>query len=66
LERNIGRSVRLNPRDVKRRMPVRLSPIFHSPEAAQEAEEHFIRQFTNRQLPGDIPDYTLNGPYLDC
>jgi tyrosyl-tRNA synthetase len=49
----------LNPRDVKRRMAREIVAEFHSPEAAQEAEEHFIRQFTNRQLPSDIPDYTL-------
>ncbi|HTK09187.1 MAG TPA: tyrosine--tRNA ligase [Ktedonobacteraceae bacterium] len=52
----------LNPRDVKRRMAREIVAEFHSPDAAQEAEAHFIRQFTNRQLPSDIPDYALTTP----
>jgi tyrosyl-tRNA synthetase len=52
----------LNPRDVKRRMAREIVSEFHTPEAAQEAEEHFIRQFTNRQLPSDIPEYELSEP----
>ncbi len=60
-ERKISAST-LNPRDVKRRMAREIVSEFHSPEAAQEAEEHFIRQFTNRQLPSDIPDFTLTEP----
>jgi tyrosyl-tRNA synthetase len=32
---------------------------FHTIAAAQEAEEAFIRQFSERKLPTDIPDYHL-------
>jgi len=35
---------------------------FHNPAAAQEAEEAFIRQFSERKLPADIPDYHLSEP----
>ncbi|HEY4389675.1 MAG TPA: tyrosine--tRNA ligase [Ktedonobacteraceae bacterium] len=52
----------LNPRDVKRRMAREIVAEFHSQDVAQEAEAHFIRQFTNRQLPSDIPDYVLTAP----
>jgi tyrosyl-tRNA synthetase len=52
----------LNPRDVKRRMAREIVSEFHSVEAAQEAEEAFIRQFSERKLPTDIPDYAISTP----
>ncbi len=50
----------LNPRDVKRRMAREIVAEFHNVAAAQEAEEAFIRQFSERKLPTDIPDYRLS------
>lgn len=52
----------LNPVVVKRHMAREIVSEFHSPEAAQEAEEAFIRQFSERKLPGDIPEYRLSAP----
>ncbi len=52
----------LNPRDVKRRMAREIVAEFHDATAAQEAEEAFIRQFSQRQLPTDIPDYPMSEP----
>ena len=52
----------LNPRNVKLRMAREIVAEFHTVEAAEEAEEAFIRQFSERKLPTDIPDYTLNRP----
>lgn len=52
----------LNPRDVKLRMAREIVTEFHSTSAAQEAEEAFLRQFSQRKLPTDIPDYPLNTP----
>jgi tyrosyl-tRNA synthetase len=52
----------LNPRDVKRRMAREIVAEFHDATAAQEAEEAFIRQFSQRQLPNDIPDYPMSEP----
>ena len=52
----------LNPRDVKLRMAREIVSEFHNPAAAQEAEESFIRQFSERKLPADIPDYHLSEP----
>src|SRR5436305_2335238 len=51
---------KLNPRDVKRRMAREIVTEFHNTEAAQVAEEAFIRQFSERKLPSDIPDYRLS------
>jgi tyrosyl-tRNA synthetase len=52
----------LNPRDVKRRMAREIVAEFHDATAAQEAEEAFIRQFSQRQLPTDITEYPMSEP----
>ena len=52
----------LNPRDVKLRMAREIVSEFHNPAAAREAEEAFIRQFSEHKLPADIPDYHLSEP----
>lgn len=49
----------LNPRDVKRRMARKIVTEFHNADAAQEAEEAFIRQFSERKLPLDMPEYAM-------
>jgi tyrosyl-tRNA synthetase len=50
----------LNPRDVKRRMAREIVIEFHNADAAQEAEEAFIRQFSERKLPLDMPEYAMD------
>jgi tyrosyl-tRNA synthetase len=52
----------LNPRDVKRRMAREIVAEFHDGVAAQEAEEAFIHQFSERKLPTDIDDYHMSEP----
>lgn len=52
----------LNPRDVKLRMAREIVTGFHNATAAQEAEEAFVRQFSERKLPTDIPVYQLSAP----
>lgn len=52
----------LNPRDVKLRMAREIVTGFHNAVAAQEAQEAFLRQFSERKLPIDIPDYQLAMP----
>jgi len=52
----------LNPRDVKRRMAREIVTEFHDASSAHEAEEAFIRQFSERKLPMDIPDVRLTEP----
>jgi tyrosyl-tRNA synthetase len=49
----------LNPRDVKMRMAREIVAGIHNAAAAQEAEENFVRQFSERKLPTDIPEYKL-------
>jgi tyrosyl-tRNA synthetase len=52
----------LNPRDVKMRMAREIVANFHDAAAAQEAEDAFTRQFSERQLPADMPEYQLSQP----
>lgn len=52
----------INPRDVKLRMAREIVTEFHDAGAAREAEEAFIRQFSERKLPTDIPTYQLSEP----
>lgn len=52
----------LNPRDVKRRMAREIVTEFHDAASAQEAEEAFIRQFSERKLPTDMPSVRLAEP----
>jgi tyrosyl-tRNA synthetase len=53
----------LNPRDVKRRMAREIVTQFHDEAAAYQAEEAFIRQFSERKLPTAIADYHLSEPH---
>ncbi len=50
---------RLHPRDVKMKLAREIVDIFHGAEAAERAEKDFVRVFQQHDLPGDIPDYTL-------
>jgi tyrosyl-tRNA synthetase len=52
----------LNPRDVKMRMAREIVSGFHNATEAQKAEEAFVRQFSDRELPANIPEFQLNGP----
>ncbi len=52
----------LNPRDVKMRMAREIVSGFHNATEAQKAEEAFVRQFSERELPTNIPDFQLNEP----
>jgi tyrosyl-tRNA synthetase len=52
----------LNPRDVKMHMAREIVVEFHTAAAAQESEENFIHQFSERKLPTNIPEYKLAAP----
>jgi tyrosyl-tRNA synthetase len=52
----------LNPRDVKMRMAREIVSEFHNPTEAQEAEVAFVRQFSERELPLNIPALHLKEP----
>src|SRR5260370_34314285 len=49
----------LNPRDVKLRMAREIVTGFHTATEASKAEAAFVRQFSERKLPGHIIEYRL-------
>ncbi|MDH7489970.1 MAG: tyrosine--tRNA ligase [Anaerolineae bacterium] len=49
----------VNPRDVKMRLAREVVGYIHSPEAAARAEEEFVRVFQRRELPTDMPEFTV-------
>ena len=51
-----------NPRDVTMRMAREIVSEFHNATEAQEAEESLIRQFSERELPTNIPEFQLKKP----
>ncbi|WP_322512106.1 tyrosine--tRNA ligase [Chloroflexus sp.] len=52
----------VNPRDLKMRLAREIVAQFHDPAAAMAAEAAFVRQFVERELPEDIPTFTLAAP----
>jgi tyrosyl-tRNA synthetase len=48
---------KLNPRDAKMKLGRELVRIYHGEEAAQAAQDEFIRVFSQKELPDDIPEW---------
>jgi tyrosyl-tRNA synthetase len=53
-----GRSA--NPRDIKRKLARTLVTLYHGEDAALAAEEEFDRIFVKKDLPDDVPEYSIN------
>lgn len=49
-----------NPRDIKFILAKEIIARFHSEKAANEAQDNFVAQFKNKQIPKDIPEITLD------
>ena len=49
-----------NPRDLKRRLARTLVQMYHSREAASQAEEEFDRIFVDKSLPDAVTEFRLN------
>jgi len=54
----------LNPRDVKCRLAREIVARFHSPTAADQAEEAFNARFRGNAIPNDLPEVKLVGAPL--
>lgn len=48
-----------NPRDLKRRLARTLVGLYYDDETAQAAEEEFDRIFVKKDLPDEIPEYSI-------
>jgi tyrosyl-tRNA synthetase len=49
----------LHPAETKRRLAREIVSLYHAPAAAADAEERFNRQFRERSVPDDIPEFDL-------
>jgi tyrosyl-tRNA synthetase len=50
---------KLHPRDVKMMLAKEITGSFYGDDAAADAEQAFIKQFQKKEIPDDIPDFTL-------
>lgn len=50
-----------NPRNLKVNLAKLIIKDFHSPQAAQEAEDEFNRRFVNKEIPDEIEEKTIAG-----
>jgi len=50
----------VNPMEVKKRLGHTVVTMYHSPEAADAAQNEFERVFTKRELPRDIPEFAAD------
>ncbi len=53
---------KLNPRDAKMRLAHDIVSQFHGAESAQKAEAEFIKVFQKRELPSDMPTFSIKEP----
>ncbi len=58
LERD-WREGRVNPRDVKRRLAREIVALYHGQELAERADEQFMRIFSQRELPTEVPEAVI-------
>ena len=49
----------INPRDIKRALARILVEMYHSADAAKQAEEEFDKVFIKKEIPDEIPEYKL-------
>ncbi len=48
-----------HPRDAKLKLAHAITSFFHGKDAADEAREHFIKVFSKRELPDDMPEISF-------
>ncbi|MFZ6026697.1 MAG: tyrosine--tRNA ligase [Chloroflexota bacterium] len=58
IEKNLADG-KLHPRDVKMQLAREIVSIYHSPEAALQAEEAFKKVFQQKDIPDEMPEYNL-------
>jgi tyrosyl-tRNA synthetase len=49
----------VNPRDIKRQLARTLVKMYHSEQAALEAQEEFDRIFIKKEIPDEIPEFKI-------
>lgn len=62
---DMGRAIQdnaVNPRDLKLRLAREIVAQFHGAPAARQSEDEFIRVFSKREIPSEMPTYKLETP----
>jgi len=54
-----------NPRDIKRSLARKFVEMYHSEEAAKNAEEEFDKIFINKGIPDDIPELKIESAKVE-
>lgn len=54
--RNSSLVTQKNPRDAKVRLAKEIVALYHSPQAAEEAERYFVETFSKKSAPVDAPE----------
>jgi len=54
----------VNPMNLKRRLAHEIVRLFHSKQAADEAEKHFTQVFQKRETPEEIPECAFAARYI--
>jgi tyrosyl-tRNA synthetase len=55
----LARTGEKNPRDVKRRLAKEIVTLYHSKEAADEADEYFVQTFSKREQPVEAEEKAI-------
>lgn len=55
----LDQPAKYNPRDLKINLAKKIVTIYYSQVEADQAEQGFINQFRNKELPDEIPEYNL-------
>ena len=54
-----------NPRDIKMRLALAITEMYHGGKKAKEAQNYFIRTFQKKEVPGEIRSYRLSDDKFD-
>ncbi|MFS8639358.1 MAG: tyrosine--tRNA ligase [Symbiobacteriaceae bacterium] len=65
LERGMAAG-RVNPRDAKLRLAHALVRMYHGQEAADAAQDEFLRVFSRRELPSELPELAVAAGEMDA
>lgn len=47
----------VNPRDIKMKLAFEIVRMYHSKEGADDAQDYFIKTFTQKEIPSDMPQF---------
>lgn len=64
-EKEVEKILSGDPRQAKGRLGREIVTIYHSAEAAKNADEEFTRVFAEKKLPDDIPEITVGAEDLE-